>query len=126
MHLTQRSASLHEGAAVAQFVVILFRQGFTCFPVTGHAHQGLAIKAPVLHELTGKLHCVPFHVINSGGLGMFHRGEHVLKPMPELMEEGLNLFKTHQAWDVSGGWGLIANQVCHRVGELTLRIARTV
>ena len=94
--------------------------------MTGHSHQGLAIKAPVLHELTRKLHRVPFHIVNSGGLRMFHRGEHVLKPMAKLMKKGLNLFKTHQTWDVSSGWGLVANQIGHRVDELTLRIARPV
>ena len=46
---------------------------------------------------------VPFHVVDACGLGMFHRGEHVLKAVAKLMEEGLHLFKAHQAWNVSAG-----------------------
>ena len=123
MNLAERSASLHEGAAVAEVVVVLFRQWFPCFPMTGHSHQGLVVTAPILHELTGKHDRVPLHIVDSGGLRMFRRGEHVLKPVAKLMKEGLHLFETNQTWDVSSRWGVVANQIGDRVGQLTLRSA---
>ena len=76
-----------------------------------HPHQRCVVQAPVLHELAGQFHGIPFHVADPRSLGLVHRGEHVLQTMAEFMEEGFDLFEAHQAWRVSDRWGLVADQV---------------
>ena len=117
MHLTQGAKPGIEGAAVQKFVEFLLGQGFTGLPVERHAHQGAAIEAPVLHELAGELHRIPFHVADACSLRFLNGGEHVLQAMAELVEEGLHLFKAHQAGNVSHRRGLIADQIGHRKNE---------
>ena len=114
--LAKGASALHEGAAVAELVVIRFGQWLTRCPVPGHAHQCPAVEAPVLHELTGEFHGIPLHVVDASGLGVLDCGEHVLQAMPEFVEEGFHLLKAHEAGGVSRGWGLIADQVGHRQG----------
>ena len=79
----------------------------------GHAHQGAPLVTPVLHELAWQLHRIPLHVVDPGGLGALHGGEHVLEPMAEFMEEGFHLFEGHQAWGVRYWGALVADQIGH-------------
>ena len=83
-----------------------------------HAHQGGPVVAPVLHELAGKLYRVPLHVVDTGGLGPLHRGEHVLEAMTKFVEEGFDLVEGHQAGGVANRWALVADQVGHRQHRL--------
>ena len=118
MHLAQGCESGVERAAEQQFLVLLLRQWFAGLPVPGHAHQGGAIQAPVLHELARQFDGIPLDVVDASGLRLLHGGEHVLESMAEFVEEGLDLFETHQAWGLAHRWGLVADQVGHRQHRL--------
>ena len=109
--LTQGGQPGIKGPARLQFLEFGFGQGVLGLPVPRHPHQRCVVQAPVLHELAGQFHGIPFHVADPRSLGLVHRGEHVLQTMAEFMEEGFDLFEAHQAWRVSDRWGLIADQV---------------
>ena len=113
MHLTQGGQPGIEGAAVATCFELGPRQRFAGLPVPGHAHQGGSVQAPVLHELAGEFHGIPFDVADACRLRLLHGGEHVLQAMAEFMEEGFHLFEAHQAGRVPDRWGLVADQVGH-------------
>ena len=114
VNLPQGGQTCIESAAAAQLVEFRLGQGFTGLPVARHAHQRGVIKAPVLHELAGEFHGIPFHVADAGCFRFLNGGEHVLETMAEFMEEGLHLFEAHQAWCVAHRWGLVADQIGHR------------
>ena len=118
MHLAQGGAAAHEGAGRQQFLVVGLGQGLARLPVAGHAHQGGAVVAPVLHELAGQLHRIPLHVVDAGGLGALHGGEHVLQAVAELVEQGLHLVEGHQARRLPHRRALVADQVGHRQHRL--------
>ena len=81
--------------------------------MAGHAQQGGPVVAPVLHELAGEFHRIPFDVVDAGGLGPIHGGEHVLETVAELVEQGFHLFEGHQARAVPHRRALVADQVGH-------------
>ncbi|CAI8168883.1 MAG: Uncharacterised protein [Synechococcus sp. CC9902] len=120
VHLSQGAKPGIEGSTVQKFAEFLLGQGFTGLPMERHAHQGAAIEAPVLHELAGELHRIPFHVADACSLRLLNGGEHVLQAMAELVEEGLHLFKAHQAGNVPHRRGLIADQIGHRKNEAAI------
>lgn len=53
--------------------------------------DGGFVVAPVLHELRGKLYSIPFHSVDAGAVPVNHGGQHVLKAVPELVEQRLHL-----------------------------------
>ena len=93
--------------------------------MAGHAHQGVLIQAPVLHELAGQLHRIPLHVADPSGFRLLNGGEHVLQTMAEFVEEGFDLLKAHQAGGLSHGGGLVADQISHRKHEAAVAVAVT-
>lgn len=56
-----------------------------------HLVDGGLVVAPVLHELRRQLYGVPFHPVDACAVAVHHGGQHVLQPVPELVEQGLHL-----------------------------------
>ena len=114
MDLAQGGGTAHEGTGGLEFGELRFGQGFSRLPVACHPQQGGSVVAPVLHELAGQFHRVPFDVVDAGGLGTLHGGEHVLEAMAEFVEEGFHFLEGHQAGGFPHRWALVADQVGHR------------
>ena len=53
----------------------------------GHVFEHIPLPAEILHELAGQLHRVPFHAADACDVTFVHLGQHVMQPVPKLMEQ---------------------------------------
>mmetsp|Transcript_3360 Transcript_3360/g.10546 ORF Transcript_3360/g.10546 Transcript_3360/m.10546 type:complete len:374 (-) Transcript_3360:1082-2203(-) len=126
VELPQRGQPGLEGAhsrkLVERVVVQRSARGGVARQAAGHG----AVVEPVLHELAGKLHGVPLHATNTGCVRKVNRGQHVLQPVPELVQHSLHLPRQHQRRGARGRVrrALVAGQEGHGSTELAARLQR--
>ncbi len=82
--------------------------------VAGEQVDGLFFPAPVLHELAGQFHRVPFHAVDPGDVRIVHPGEHVVQAVAELVEQGDHLVMGEQGRLVAHRRGGVAGHVGDR------------
>ncbi len=108
---------LHGRLEVARFhhaLIEVIRQFGAGLEMAGDEVQGLALPAPVLHELAGQFHRVPGHAADAGHRQVIDAGEHVVQAVAELVEQGGHLVVGEQGRLRTDGWREIAGQVGHR------------
>ncbi len=91
------------------------RQRLAGLVVAGEEIQGLALPAPVLHELGRQFHRVPGNPGDPGNGGPVHLGEHVVQAVSELVEQCLHLVVGEQRRFVPHGRSEVAGHEGHWV-----------
>ena len=120
--LAQHVRARAVGARGAQLLEQRIRQRRAGLEVAREAEQGLAVIAPVLHELAGQLDRVPLDVADARGQPVVDPGQHVLQAVAELVEERLDLVERHQRRLVADRRRLVADQVRDRQARAAARV----
>ena len=113
VHLPEGIASFPEGPGAEQAVDGFIGEGFAGLVVPGQAFERRPVVTPVLHELAGDLHRVPFHVGYPGRHAEVDGGQHVLEGVAELVKEGFHLPERHEGRFATDGLALVADHVGH-------------
>mmetsp|Transcript_6694 Transcript_6694/g.16117 ORF Transcript_6694/g.16117 Transcript_6694/m.16117 type:complete len:507 (+) Transcript_6694:437-1957(+) len=115
--LPQHHAGAAEGPGGKQLLVHLLGQRLPRLVMLGEGVEGLAVVAPVLHELRGELDRVPLHAPDAAHQALLDVGEHVLERMAALVEERLDLAEGHEGGLPADRGRLVADHVGGREAD---------
>ena len=122
LDLTHHLHGRLEIARLDHFLIQRLRQGRAGFEMFRQHIQRLPFPTPVLHELTGQFHRIPFHAVDAGHARVIHEREHVVQAMTELVEQGGD-FVVREQRRLAINWRIeIAGEVGDRYLH-TLRVA---
>ena len=90
------------------------RQRRAALHVARHVPQHVPFPGEVLHELAGKLDCIPLHAVDARDAEVLHAREQVMQPVAELVEQSQHVIVSQQGGAAGVGWQEVANQVGDR------------
>ena len=97
-----------------QFIQQLLWQRLAGLVVTGNKRQRLRLVAPVLHKLTGQLHRIPGHAINTADIRYVDGGEHVVQAVTKFMEQRGQFVVGQQRRFIAHRRREVTHQIGHR------------
>ena len=118
--LSHHSRTRAIGSGGADFFEQFIRKRFTGFKMSRHADKRWLVIAPVLHELTGQFHGIPFDATNAGGVAVVDGSQHVLQTVSEFVKQRFHFAERHQRRTIANRRCAVANQVSHRNADFAI------